>query len=157
RRRILLAFETAEFEPDPANRGALMTFAIVGGGPTGVELAGAIKEVASHTLPGDYRHIDTRTTRVILFEAAGRLLPPSPPDLAARAQRDVERMGVEIRVNTMVTAVSKEGIHIGEEFIPARNVFWAAGVKASPLGASLGTPRDRSGRVTVNPDLTIPG
>jgi NADH:ubiquinone reductase (H+-translocating) len=157
RRRILLAFETAEYEGSDAARRAVLTFGIVGGGPTGVELAGAIKEIAGRTLPRDYQHIDTRTTRVILFEGTGRLLPPFPPELSARAQRDLERMGVEIRLNAMVTGVTPEGIHIGDDFIPVRNVFWAAGVKASPLGRSLGAATDRAGRVHVGPDLTIPG
>jgi NADH:ubiquinone reductase (H+-translocating) len=157
RRRILLAFETAEYEGSEEARRAVLTFGIVGGGPTGVELAGAIKEIAGRTLPRDYRHIDTRTTRVILLEGAGRLLPPFPPELSARAQRDLERMGVEVRLNATVTNVTPEGIYIGAEFIPVRNVFWAAGVKASPLGRSMGVPTDRAGRVIVGPDLTIPG
>jgi NADH dehydrogenase len=157
RRRILLAFESAEYEGSPEARRAQLTFGIVGGGPTGVELAGAIKEIAGQTIPKDYKHIDTRTTRVILFEGGPRLLPPFPPDLSARAQRDLERMGVEVRVDSLVTNVTPDGIFIGEEFIPVRNVFWAAGVKASPLGESLGVPLDRAGRVVVGPDLTIPG
>jgi NADH dehydrogenase len=157
RRRILLAFETAEYEGSEAARRAVLTFGIVGGGPTGVELAGAIKEIAGQTLPRDYRHIDTRTTRVILVEGTARLLAQFPPELSARAQRDLERMGVEIRLNAMVTKVTSEGIHIGDEFIPVRNVFWAAGVKASPLGKSMGVPTDRAGRVIVGPDLSIPG
>ena len=157
RRRILLAFESAEYEGSDAARRAVLTFGIVGAGPTGVELAGAIKEIAGHTLPRDYRHIDTRTTRVILFEGGPRVLPPFPPDLSARAQRELERMGVDVRLNSVVTNITPEGIYIGDEFIPVRNVFWAAGVKASPLGASLGAPLDRAGRVVVGPDLTIPG
>jgi NADH dehydrogenase len=157
RRRILLAFESAEHEGSAEARRAVLTFGIVGGGPTGVELAGAIKEIAGRTIPRDYRHIDTRTTRVILFEAGARVLPTFPPKLSARAERDLERMGVEVRVSSAVTAVTREGIYIGSEFIPVRNVFWAAGVKASPLGASLGVPLDRAGRVIVGPDLTIPG
>jgi NADH dehydrogenase len=157
RRRILLAFESAEYEGDEAARRAALTFGIVGAGPTGVELAGAIKEVAGHTLPKDYKHIDTRTTRVILFEGADRVLPPFPPKLSARAQRDLERMGVEVRLNSIVTNVTPQGVFLGDEFIPVRNVFWAAGVKASPIGQSLGVPLDRAGRVVVGPDLTIPG
>jgi len=157
RRRILLAFESAEYEGSPEARRAVLTFGIVGGGPTGVELAGAIKEVAGQTIPRDYKHIDTRTTRVVLFEAGPRILPPFPPELSARAQRDLERMGVEVRLNSAVTRITPEGIYTGEEFVPVRNVFWAAGVKASPLGASLGVPLDRAGRVIVGPDLTIPG
>ena len=157
RRRILLAFESAEYEGSAETRRAVLTFGIVGGGPTGVELAGAIKEIAGKTIPRDYKHIDTRTTRVVLFEAGPRILPPFPPELSARAQRDLERMGVEVRLNSAVTRITPDGIFTGEEFVPVRNVFWAAGVKASPLGASLGVPLDRSGRVIVGPDLTIPG
>jgi NADH:ubiquinone reductase (H+-translocating) len=157
RRRILLAFESAEYEGSEDARRAVLTFGIVGGGPTGVELAGAIKEIAGQTIPRDYRHIDTRTTRVILFEGGSRLLPPFPPDLSARAQRDLERMGVEVRLNSVVTNVTPKGIYIGDEFTPVGNVFWAAGVKASSLGLSLGVPLDRAGRVIVGPDLTIPG
>jgi NADH dehydrogenase len=157
RRRILLAFESAEYEGSDAARRAALTFGIVGAGPTGVELAGAIKEIAGQTLPKDYRHIDTRTTRVILFEAGDRVLPPFPPELSARAQRDLERMGVEVRLNSAVTDVMPQGIFIGEEFTSIRNVFWAAGVRASALGQSLGVPLDRTGRVIVGPDLTIPG
>jgi len=157
RRRILLAFETAECEGSDEARRAALTFGIVGAGPTGVELAGAIKEIAAQTIPRDYRHIDTRTTRVILFEGADRVLPPFPPELSARAQRDLERMGVEVHLNSMVTNVTPEGIDIGNEFIPVRNVFWAAGVRSSSVGQSLGVPLDRSGRVIVGPDLTIPG
>ena len=157
RRRILLAFESAEYEGDDAARRAALTFGIVGAGPTGVELAGAIKEIAGQTLPKDYKHIDTRTTRVLLFEGTNRVLPPFPPELSARAQRDLERMGVEVRLNSIVTNVTPQGVSIGEEFIAVNNVFWAAGVKASPLGQSLGVPLDRSGRVIVGADLTIPG
>ncbi|MEX2662589.1 MAG: NAD(P)/FAD-dependent oxidoreductase [Vicinamibacterales bacterium] len=157
RRRILLAYESAEYEGSPEARRAVLTFGIVGAGATGVELAGAIKEIAGATLPKDYRHIDTRTTRVIVFEGGPRVLAPFPPELSARAQRDLERMGVEIRLNSTVTNVTPEGIFIGEEFIPVRNVFWAAGVKANPLGQSLGVPLDRAGRVIVGPDLSIPG
>ena len=157
RRRILLAFEAAEYEGSEAARRAALTFAIVGAGPTGVELAGAIKEIAGQTIPKDYKHIDTRTTRVILFEGADRVLPPFPPELSERAKRDLERMGVEVRLKSVVTNITPEGLSVGDEFIPVRNVFWAAGVKASPLGRSLGVPLDRAGRVVVGPDLTIPG
>jgi NADH dehydrogenase len=157
RRRILLAFESAEYEGSEDARRAALTFGIVGGGPTGVELAGAIKEIAGQTLPKDYKHIDTRTTRVILFEGADRLLPPFAPELSARALRDLERMGVEVRLKSIVTNITPDGLCVGDEFIPVRNVFWAAGVKANPIGQSLGVPLDRSGRVIVGPDLTIPG
>ena len=157
RRRILLAFESAEYEGSEEARRATLTFGIVGGGATGVELAGAIKEIAGKTLPRDYRHIDTRTTRVILFEGGDRLLAQFPPELSDCAKRDLERMGVEVRLNSQVTDVSGQGISVGNEFIAVRNIFWAAGVKASPLGESLGVPLDRSGRVIVGPDLAIPG
>lgn len=157
RRRILLAFETAEYEGSEEDRRAVLTFGIVGGGATGVELAGAIMEIAGKTLPRDYRHIDTRTTRVILFEGGPRLLDAFAPELSTRAQRDLERMGVEVRLNSRVTEVTPRGVSVGDEFIPLRNIFWAAGVKASPLGATLGVPLDRSGRVIVEPDLSIPG
>src|SRR5262245_32560559 len=157
RRRILLAFESAEYEASEAARRAALTFGVVGGGPTGVELAGAIMEIAGHTIPRDYRHIDTRTTRVILFEGGPRVLPTFPQALSARAQRDLERLGVEVRVNTTVTNVAAHGVSIGDEFLRVRNVFWAAGVKASPLGKSLHVPLDRAGRVIVGADLPIPG
>src|SRR5690606_825804 len=157
RRRILLAFESAEFEGDAASRQAALTFGIVGGGPTGVELAGAIKEIAGKTLPRDYKHIDTRPTRVIVFEADDRLLGAFPSELSERAKRDLERMGVEVRLHARVTNVTPEGITVGEEFVPVRNVFWAAGVKASPLGQSLGVALERGGRVRVERDLSVPG
>jgi len=157
RRRILLAYESAEYEGSEEARRAALTFAIVGGGPTGVELAGAIKEIAGNTLPEDYKHIDTRTTRVIVFQGNDRILPTFPPELSARAKHDLERMGVEVRLKSTVTNVTAQGLSVGEEFIPVRNIFWAAGVKASPLGKSLGVPTDHSGRVIVGPDLTIPG
>lgn len=155
-RRSLQAFESAEYEGRPQARRAALTFGIVGAGPTGVELAGAIKEIAGRTIPEDYRHIDTRTTRVILFEAGDRILPAFPPKLSARAQRDLEGMGVEVQVNAPVTDIRPGEVHLDDEIIPVRNVFWAAGVKASELGESLEVPLDRSGRVIVGPDLTLP-
>lgn len=158
RRRILLAFESAEYEGSDEARRATLTFGIVGAGPTGVELAGAVMEIAGKTLPQDYKHIDTRTTRVILFQGGDRVLPGFPPALSARAQRDLERLGVAVRLNARVTNVTPAGVYInGEEFVPLRNVFWAAGVKAGALTQSLGVPLDGSGRVIVGPDLTIPG
>jgi NADH dehydrogenase len=157
RRRILLAYESAEYEGSEEARRAALTFAIVGGGPTGVELAGAIKEIAGQTLPQDYKHIDTRTTRVIIFQGNERLLPSFSPRLSARAQHDLEHMGVEVRLKSTVTNVTTQGLQVGQEFIEVHNIFWAAGVKASPLGKSLGVPVDHSGRVIVGPDLTIPG
>ncbi len=157
RRRMLLAFEEAEQEADEASRRAKLTFVVVGGGPTGVELAGALKEIASDSLPRDFRHIDTTTTRVILIEAGPRLLGAMPVELGERAQRDLEAMGVEVRVNAKVTSVTRLGVQIGDEELPAANVIWAAGVQASPLGKMLGGPMDRSGRVLVQADLSIPG
>lgn len=157
RRRILLAFESAEYEPNERARRATLTFAIVGAGPTGVELAGAIMEIAAQTLPEDFRNINTRTTRVILFQGDDRVLPTFPPKLSAKAHAYLTRMGVEVRLNAQVTAISPGAVRVGDETFPVHNVFWAAGVKASPLAASLGADLDRSGRVIVNPDLSIPG
>lgn len=157
RRRILLSFEAAEFEGSPEARRAVLTFGIVGGGPTGVELAGAIQEIAAQTIPEDYKHIDTRTTRVILFEGGDSILDNFSPGLRERARRDLEKMGVEVRLNAKVTNITRDGVYIGDEFIALRNVFWAAGVTGSPLGKSLGVPLDRAGRVIVGPDLTVPG
>ena len=165
RRRILLAFESAEYEGSEEARRAVLTFGIVGGGPTGVALAGAIQEIAGKTLPRDYKHIDTRTTRVMLFEGGPRLLDAFAPELSERTKRDLERMGVEVRLNSRVTNITPQGLFIGDEFIPVRTVFWAAGVQASPLGRTLVESTgaegkvtiDRAGRVVVGPDLTIPG
>ncbi len=163
RKRILLAFENAEYEGSDKRRRAALTFAIVGGGPTGVELAGAISEIAAKTIPADFRNIDTTTTRVVLFEGGNRLLPAFPPELSERAKRDLEAMHVEVRLNARVTDINADGLHITDaakpacDFLPVRNVLWAAGVMASPLGASLGVPIDRAGRVIVGTDLSVPG
>lgn len=157
RRRILMAFEQAEHEHDPAKRAAALTFVIVGAGPTGVELAGAIKEIAVQTIPRDFRTIDTRTARVILIEGGDRLLSSFDPSLSARAQRDLEKLGIEIITNTFVTDLKPGLVTMGERTIEAGNVFWAAGVKANPLAASLGCELDRTGRVLVQPDLSVPG
>ena len=157
RRRFLLAYERAEkLEPGPL-RDAYMTFVIVGGGPTGVELAGIIPDVARHALADDFRAIDTRRTRVVLVEGGPRLLPSFPEQLSARARRDLEELGVEVRTGSIVTRVARDGVYIGDEHVPARTVFWAAGNAASPLGRMLGAPVDRAGRVMVEPDLSIPG
>ncbi len=156
RRRMLLAFESAEHEGDDDARRAALTFAIVGGGPTGVELAGAIKEIASKTLPREYRNIDTATARVILFEGGPRILPSFPEPLSSRAQRDVERLGIEVRLNARVTDVQPHAVVVGDDAIAVQNVFWAAGVKASPLATDLNTPLDHAGRVLVNPDCSVP-
>jgi NADH dehydrogenase len=158
RRRFLLAFEHAEKTDDEKERDELLTFVIVGGGPTGVELAGAMPYIAMKALAPDFRRVDTRKTRVILVEAGPRILPTFPEDLAARAARDLNHLGVEVRVGSMVTGVDAEGVSIaGGEKIRSRTAFWAAGNLSSPLGKFLGAPLDRAGRVQVNPDLSVPG
>jgi NADH dehydrogenase len=156
RRRFLAAFEAAEREDDQAVRKQLGTFVIVGAGPTGVELAGAMAEIARKNLPKEFRRIDTRNTRVLLVEGMDRVLPGYPDDLSEKAKRQLEALGVEIRLNTFVTDIGRDSITAGEETIPARNVFWAAGVEASPLGAKLGAPLDKAGRVNVESDLSAP-
>jgi NADH:ubiquinone reductase (H+-translocating) len=157
RRRILTSFEEAEREPDPARRKALMTFVIVGGGPTGVEMAGAIAEIARFSLARDFRHIDTRDARVILIEAGTGVLAAFPDRLSRHALRDLERLGVDVRFGKPVTAIAPDAVTLGDEIIPAKTIIWAAGVQSSPLGRSLGVELDRAGRVLVNPDLTVPG
>ncbi len=157
RRRILLAFEHAEAEPDSRRRTALLTFVIIGAGPTGVELAGTIAELARSTLPGDFRRIDTRQTRTVLVEAGPRILANFPEDLSRYAQKALERIGVEVRTGSPVTACDASGVMIGEEHLPAATMIWAAGVRASPAGEWLGVPTDRAGRVKVEDDLTVPG
>ncbi len=157
RQRFLLSFEAAEREPDPAVRRAILTFVVIGGGPTGVELAGAMAEIARRAMPTEFRSIDTTTARIILIEGQSHVLSTYPTDLSDRAKRDLEGMGVDVWTSTRVTGIDSMGVQIGDERILARNVFWAAGVKACPLAASLDVPLDRAGRVLVNPDLTIPG
>lgn len=157
RRRMLLAYEEAEYEADEESRHAKLTFVVIGGGPTGVEMAGAIREIAAVTLQRDFRTIDTSTARIILVQGGDRLLPNMDPKLGARAKADLERMGVQVRLNARVTNVDEEGIWIGEERLKANNVIWAAGVQASPLLSKLGVPTDRAGRVIVDKDLSIPG
>lgn len=157
RRRLLLAFEKAEAEPDPAKKAAWLSFAIVGGGPTGVELAGTLAEIARHTLRNEFRHIDPASAKVRLVEAGPRVLSSFPEVLSLKARRQLERLGVEVRTGTPVTDIDAEGFQLGEEFVPARTVVWAAGVAASPLARTLDTPLDRAGRVQVRPDLTVPG
>jgi NADH:quinone reductase (non-electrogenic) len=157
RRRFLLAFELAEKSDDERTQQEYMTFVVVGGGPTGVELSGAFPYIARKALAPDFRRIDTRKTRVILIEAGPRILPSFPQDLAARASRDLNDLGVEVRVNSAVTRVGLDGVWIGDEQIRARTAFWAAGNDASPLGRLLDVPHDRSGRIQVNPDLSVPG
>jgi NADH dehydrogenase len=157
RRRILLAFERAERESDPVKRAPLLTFVIVGGGPTGVELAGALAEIARHSLTRDFRHFDPRSAKVILLEAGPSVLPTYPERLREAARHDLERIGVDVRTGTPVTRIAPGVVEAGAIRISAETVLWAAGVAASPLGRSLGAPVDRAGRVLVNPDLTIPG
>ncbi len=157
RRRFLLAFEAAEREADPEARRRLLTFVIVGAGPTGVELAGAMAEIAHHVMPRDFRFIDTKSARVVLLEGGPRVLPTYPPDLSESARRQLEALGVEVRTNALVTHIEPDAVWVGEERIDAGNVYWAAGVAASPVARSLGAPLDRAGRVMVEPDCSVPG
>jgi NADH:ubiquinone reductase (H+-translocating) len=157
RRRFLLAFEAAEREGDFAARRSLLTFVIVGAGPTGVELAGAMAEIVREVMPRDFRSIDTATARILLLEGGDRVLPGYAPALSAKARRQLIRLGVEVRTRAFVTGVEPGVVRVGDETIHAANVFWAAGVSASPLGAALGAPLDRAGRVRVAPDCSVPG
>ena len=156
RRRILMAFEYAEKTADEAARKAAMTFVIIGGGPTGVELAGAIAEISRHTLARDFRHINPSEARVILLEGDPRLLAAFPLDLSESARKQLTDLGVEVRTGTRATNLTEAGVQIGDEFIPCRVKIWAAGNNASFVGKTLGAPADRVGRVIVNDDLTIP-
>ncbi len=156
RRRILRAFEAAELEPNPEQRRAWTTFVVIGGGPTGVELAGALAEIAGRTLARDFKRFDPRTTRVVLIEAGPRILSPFPESLSRKAQRQLEELGVEVRTGTPVSEVNATFVEIGNERIPARTVLWAAGVRASALTSNLGVPIDRLGRVWVEEDLSVP-
>jgi NADH:ubiquinone reductase (H+-translocating) len=157
RRRILVAFERAERESDPERRAALLTFVIVGAGPTGVELAGTIAELAQDTLPPDFRNIDTHKTRVVLIEAGPRVLAGFADELSAYAQAALEKIGVEVVLGKAVTECSAEGVVYGGERLQARTLIWAAGVRASPAAEWLGVVADRAGRVQVLPDLTVSG
>jgi NADH dehydrogenase len=157
RRRILLAFENAEQEPDPAKRAAWLTFAIVGAGPTGVELAGAIEEIAKGTLRGDFRNFDPASARVVIVDVAPRALGGFPPHLADRAAAILRSRGVELRFDTRVESIDARGLDLSDGRLEARTVLWAAGVAPSPLGRQLGVPLDRAGRVLVLPDLSVPG
>jgi NADH:ubiquinone reductase (H+-translocating) len=157
RRRILIAFEEAEDEMDDAARRAKLTFVVVGGGPTGVELAGALREIAARDIPRDFRHIDTTSTRVILIQGGDRLLPSFHPSLSDRAKSDLEAMGVDVRLGGRVTDIGDGALRVGDELIPAQNVFWAAGVEAPKLTRSLGVELDNAGRIKVLPDLSVPG
>jgi NADH dehydrogenase len=156
RRCILLAFERAEAETDAAERARLLTFVVIGGGPTGVEMAGAIAELAKWALAADFRHIDPRSARIVLVEGGPRLLAALHADLSEKARLSLEKLGVEVRLNAMVTACSDRDVAIGAERIETRTIMWAAGVKASPAAAWLGVPADRAGRVKVAPDLSVP-
>lgn len=157
RHRVLLAFERAEREEDPGQRKKNLTFLIIGGGPTGVELAGSIGEMSRFTLARDFRRIDPSVTRVILVEAGPRILPSYSEEMAGRAARDLESLGVQIWTSSPVTRVDADGIEIGPERVQAATVLWAAGVQASSLGQNLGADLDRYGRVVVEPDLSLPG
>jgi NADH dehydrogenase len=157
RRRLLMAFEYAESITDEAARRAAMTFVIIGGGPTGVEMAGAIAEIARHTLAKDFCHIDPSQARVILVEGDPRLLAAFPEDLSASALKQLVDLGVEVRTGARATDLTETGVQVGDEFIPCRVKIWAAGNNASFVGKTLGVPIDRIGRVMVNDDLTIPG
>jgi NADH:ubiquinone reductase (H+-translocating) len=157
RRRVLVAYEAAEREPDPDIVQEWMTFVIVGGGPTGAELAGALAEISRRVLARDFRRIDPKRARIILVEGTPRVLPALTPESSTSAQRQLEHLGVEVITSTMVMGIDDRGVmHVGGR-IPTRTVIWAAGVAASPLGKSLGVPLDRAGRVIVNPDLSVPG
>lgn len=155
RNRILLAFECAEREADPEIRQALMTFAVIGGGPTGVELAGILADLARNMIRNEFRNIDTRQTRVVLIEAGKRILSSFPEDLSDYAARALERRRVELRFGVPVTDCTEEGVQLGDDFLPCRTLIWAAGVAASPAAKWLGVKGDRAGRVTVQPDLTF--
>lgn len=166
RRRLLFAFEAAEKETDPARRAAWLTFVVIGAGPTGVEMAGTMAEIARHTLPGEFRHIDPAQATILLLEGSPRVLQAMPESLSASAQRQLERLGVQVRVGARVTAIDGEGLEVqpqeGAAYrIPSRCVVWAAGVAASPLGRQLaeatGASVDRAGRIVVEPDLSLPG
>jgi len=156
RRRILLAFEKAERETDPVRRRELLTFVIVGGGPTGVELAGTLAEIARQTLRDEFRSIDTSLARIVLVEAS-RLLATFPDSLQEAARRSLKRLGIEIKEGVAVTHIDAHGVMVGTERLDAGTIVWAAGVAASPLVKTLGAPLDRAGRVIVEPDLSIPG
>jgi NADH:ubiquinone reductase (H+-translocating) len=156
RRRVLYAFEAAENEPNAVRRSSWLTFVVIGAGPTGVELAGALSEIAHHALARDFHHIDPTQARVILLEGTPRVLPVYVASLSQKAREQLERLGVEVRTEALATAIDAEGVTLGQERIEAKTVLWAAGVAASPLGRSLGAPLDRAGRVRVEADLSIP-
>jgi NADH dehydrogenase len=157
RRRVLLAYEQAEQTDDPEARRAWLTFVVIGAGPTGAELAGALAELSRHTLVRDFRNFDPKDAHVLLLEGSHRVLPPYPKESSRQAAEQLRKLGVEVRTDTLATRIDEDGVVVGEERIRARTVLWAAGVAASPLGATLGAPLDRAGRVKVAPDLSVPG
>ena len=157
RRRVLLAFEAAERARDGAERRALLTLVVIGGGPTGVELAGALAELARHTIARDFREVDPTQTRVVLLEGGPRILATFPEDLARAAARSLEHLGVEVRTGALVTRITPDAVWVGGEQIRSRAVLWAAGVAAAPLAHTLGVPLDRAGRIPVTPDLSVAG
>jgi NADH dehydrogenase len=157
RRRVLLAFEHAERETDPARRAAWLTFVVIGAGATGVEMAGMLAEIARHTLKGEFRRFDPRNARVVLVEGMERVLPPYTPDLSERARVQLEGLGVTVWLGRKVTGIDALGVQLGGDRLEAKTVVWCAGIAASPIGATLGTPLARGGRVIVEPDLSVPG
>jgi NADH:ubiquinone reductase (H+-translocating) len=157
RRKILIAFERAETEPDADERRRLQTFVVIGGGPTGVEMAGAIAELAKRTMAADFRHIDPRRTRVVLIEGGQQLLAAFDPTLSEKARKALEKIGVDVRLGRPVTGCDSNGVSFGDSRIDSRTIVWAAGVQASPAGLWLGAETDRAGRVKVAADLTLPG
>lgn len=157
RRRFLLSFEIAERVESESDREALQTFVVVGAGPTGVELAGILPSIAGEAFREDFRRFDTKNARVLLLEGGPRVLPTFPESLAARAGRALRDLGVEVRTGALVTSIENDAVYVGEERIPTRNVYWAAGNAASPVARTLGVELDRAGRVVVEPDLSVPG
>ncbi|PYM07447.1 MAG: FAD-dependent oxidoreductase, partial [Candidatus Rokuibacteriota bacterium] len=157
RRRVLMAYEAAERCTDATERRALLTFIVIGGGPTGVELAGALAEISRKTIASDFRVIDPTQARILLLEGGPRLLATFPEALSRKAEDQLRRLGVEVRTNTLVTNLSPDAVWVGGEQIRSRAILWAAGVAASPLARSLGVKIDRAGRVLVEPDLSVPG
>ncbi len=157
RRRMLLAFELAERQANDQKEQVQLNFVVVGGGPTGVELAGTLAEIAHKALTNQFRTIDPRKARIVLLEGGPRILPAYPEDLSRSAEEQLTRLGVEVHTSAMVTNVTPGAVHMGETQLPAAVIIWAAGVAASPLGKKLGAPVDRAGRVAVNPDLSLPG
>jgi NADH dehydrogenase len=157
RHRVLLAYEHAEREADAAKRAAWLTFVVIGAGATGVEMAGTLAEIARHTLKGEFRRFDPRNARVVLVEATDRVLPPYTPDLSERARLQLERLGVTVWLGRRVTGIDGRGVQLGGDRLEASTVIWYANVAASPIGATLGVPLDRAGRVIVEPDLSVPG